>query len=153
MALEKALLTKSLKKALLINTVTKVEIPVQFNPEEYTLSRDINYAQAAIPGLSAPILQFVNGNMQTLEMELFLDSYEKHKVGDRLSTKHNPTCGCSSTKSPTYGDRAVDACAAGAALQLGTRSLFHLRARRAQPTLHHVPAGWYAGTGASQCHV
>src|SRR5207344_1025420 len=44
-------------------------------------NRDINYAQAAIPGLSAPILQFVNGNLQTLEMELFLDSYEKHKVG------------------------------------------------------------------------
>ena len=54
---------------------------MQFNPEEYTLSRDINYAQAAIPGLSAPILQFVNGNMQTLEMELFLDTYEEHKVG------------------------------------------------------------------------
>ena len=52
---------------------------MQFNPEEYTLNRDINYAQAAIPGLSAPILQFVNGNMQTLEMELFLDTYEEHK--------------------------------------------------------------------------
>ena len=57
---------------------------MQFNPEEYTLSRDINYAQAAIPGLSAPILQFVNGNMQTLEMELFLDTYEQHKAGSRV---------------------------------------------------------------------
>jgi nucleoid-associated protein YgaU len=74
----------SLEKALLTNTVTGVKIPVQFNPEEYTLSRDINYAQAAIPGLSAPILQFVNGNMQTLEMELFLDSYEQHKVGNTV---------------------------------------------------------------------
>ncbi|HEY4264041.1 MAG TPA: hypothetical protein VGM72_01885 [Micropepsaceae bacterium] len=71
----------ALEKALLTNTVTGMKIPVQFNPEEYTLNRDINYAQAAIPGLSAPILQFVNGNLQTLEMELFLDSYEKHKVG------------------------------------------------------------------------
>lgn len=74
----------SLEKALLSNTVTGVKIPVQFNPEEYTLNRDLNYAQAAIPGLSAPILQFVNGNMQTLEMELFLDSYEKHKVGNTV---------------------------------------------------------------------
>jgi nucleoid-associated protein YgaU len=73
-----------LEKALLTNTVTDVKIPVQFNPEEYTLSRDINYAQAAIPGLSAPILQFVNGNMQTLEMELFLDSYEQHKIGNTV---------------------------------------------------------------------
>ena len=71
----------SLEKALLTNTATGARIAVQFNPEEYTLSRDINYAQAAIPGLSAPILQFVNGNMQTLEMELFLDSYEQHKAG------------------------------------------------------------------------
>src|SRR6201991_2063253 len=74
----------SLEKALLTNTVTGDKIPVQFNPEEYTLNRDINYAQAAIPGLSAPILQFVNGNLQTLEMELFLDTYEQHKVGNKV---------------------------------------------------------------------
>jgi nucleoid-associated protein YgaU len=74
----------SLEKALLTNTVTGEKIPVQFNPEEYTLNRDINYAQASIPGLSAPILQFVSGNLQTLEMELFLDSYEKHKVGSTV---------------------------------------------------------------------
>jgi len=73
-----------LEKALITNTVTGEKIPVQFNPEEYTQNREINYAQAAIPGLSAPILQFVNGNMQTLEMELFLDSYEEHKVGSAV---------------------------------------------------------------------
>jgi len=76
-----------LEKALITNTVTGVKIPVQFNPEEYTQSREINYAVAAIPGLSAPILQFVNGNMQTLEMELFLDSYEEHKVGSAIVNK------------------------------------------------------------------
>src|SRR5215510_5016999 len=74
----------SLEHALITNTVTGAKIPVQFNPEEYTVSRDINYAQATIPGLSAPILQFVNGNMQTLEMELFLDTYEQHKVGSKV---------------------------------------------------------------------
>jgi len=73
----------SLEKAVLTNTVSGARIPVQFNPEEYTLNREINYAQAAIPGLSAPILQFVNGNLQTLQMELFLDSYEQHKAGSK----------------------------------------------------------------------
>ena len=34
--------------------------------------------------MSAPLLQFVNGNMQTLEMELFLDTYEEHKAGSRV---------------------------------------------------------------------
>lgn len=73
----------SLEKALITNTVSGTRISVQFNPEEYTLNREISYAQAAIPGLSAPILQFVHGNMQTLQMELFLDSYEQHKVGSK----------------------------------------------------------------------
>ncbi len=73
----------SLEKALLTNMVTGDRIPVMFNPEEYSLNKDINYAQTGVPGLSAPILQFVHGNMQTLEMELFLDTYEAHRNGSR----------------------------------------------------------------------
>jgi hypothetical protein len=53
-------------------------IPVMFNPEEYSINRDNNFAQTAVPGLSAPILQFVHGNMQTLEMELLVDTFEAH---------------------------------------------------------------------------
>ncbi len=74
----------ALEKALITNTVSGESIPVLYNPEEYTLNRDINFAQAAIPGLSAPILQFVNGNLQTLDMELFLDTYEEHKAGNKV---------------------------------------------------------------------
>jgi nucleoid-associated protein YgaU len=74
----------SLEKALLVNDVTGDRIPVLFNPEEYTLNKDINYAQAVVPGLSSPLIQFVNGNMQTLEMELFLDTYEEHREGNRV---------------------------------------------------------------------
>ena len=76
-----------LEKALITNTVTGNPIPVLFNPEEYTLNKDINYAQTGIPGLSGPILQFVNGNLQTLEMELFLDSYETHRANNRVLTQ------------------------------------------------------------------
>lgn len=72
------------EKALVINTVTGDRIPVMFNPEEYTVDRDINYAQTAIPGLSAPILQFVSGGSQSLEMELFLDTLEVHRAADRV---------------------------------------------------------------------
>lgn len=72
-----------LEKATVTNTVSGDRIPVLFNPEEYSLKRDINYAQAAVPGLSAPIIQFVNGNMQTLDMELLLDTYEQHAEGGR----------------------------------------------------------------------
>lgn len=56
---------------------------VLFNPEEYTLNKDNNFASQAIPGLSGPLLQFVNGNMRTLEMELFFDTNEPpHDVRD-----------------------------------------------------------------------
>jgi nucleoid-associated protein YgaU len=75
----------ALEKAKITNTVTNESpIEVMFNPEEYTVNKDNNFAQQAIPGLSAPILQFVNGNMQTLEMELFLDTYESNKSNNRV---------------------------------------------------------------------
>ena len=68
----------ALEKALITNTATGERIAVMFNPEEYTLNRENNFAQMAVPGLSAPLIQFVSGNQQTLEMELFLDTYEAH---------------------------------------------------------------------------
>jgi len=54
---------------------TGEEFEVMFNPEEYTLNKDNNFASQAIPGLSGPILQFVHGNMRTLEMTLFCDTH------------------------------------------------------------------------------
>ncbi len=74
----------ALEKALITNCDTGEAIPVLFNPEEYTLSRDNNFAQMAVPGLQSPLLQFVNGSLQTLEMELLLDTYEEHRYGDRV---------------------------------------------------------------------
>jgi nucleoid-associated protein YgaU len=65
-----------LEKATITDTVSGLRVPVLFNPEEYTVNRELTYAQVAVPGLSAPIVQFVHGNAQTLEMELLVDSYE-----------------------------------------------------------------------------
>ena len=73
----------ALEKAVITNTISGNKIPVMFNPSDYTVSQDINYAQAAIPGLSQPLLQFVNGNVPTLEMELFLDTNENVQVNGR----------------------------------------------------------------------
>lgn len=81
-----------LEKAVITNTNSGARITVQFNPEEYTVNRDVNYAQAAVPGLSAPLLQFAHGNMQTLDLELLLDTYETHpgpgatQAGDDVRT-------------------------------------------------------------------
>ncbi len=72
------------EKAIITNTVTGERIPVQFNPEEYTVKKDVNYAQTTVPGLSAPIIQFTHGNLQTLDMKLFLDTYEENREGSRV---------------------------------------------------------------------
>jgi nucleoid-associated protein YgaU len=64
-------------KQLTITVVhTRNVIKVDYNPEEYTLSKDNNFAAQNIPGLGSPIVQFVNGNQRTLEIELYFDSYD-----------------------------------------------------------------------------
>jgi hypothetical protein len=66
-----------LSKALITIEHTGEQIPVMFNPEEYSLNQDNNFASQNVPGLSGPILQFVHGNMRTLEMELFFDTTDQ----------------------------------------------------------------------------
>lgn len=78
-----------LEKALITNSDTGQSYPVLFNPEEYTVNRDNNFAQVAVPGLQAPLLQFIHGNMQTLEMELLIDSYESHSVNGKAINAAN----------------------------------------------------------------
>jgi len=55
---------------------TGEELSAQFNPEEYTVSHENAIAQHAVPGLSGPILQFTNGSLQTVDLELFFDTWD-----------------------------------------------------------------------------
>jgi nucleoid-associated protein YgaU len=69
---------------------------VLFNPTEYSFERSNSYKAAPVPGLSSPLLQFVNGESDQLSMELFLDDYtdpegptsqqrkERNSVANRL---------------------------------------------------------------------
>lgn len=66
-----------LTKAKITVEYSGASLDVMFNPEEYSLSRDNNFASQAIPGLSSPLLQFVHGNLRTLDMELLFDTYEQ----------------------------------------------------------------------------
>ncbi|MET9901711.1 peptigoglycan-binding protein LysM [Streptomyces sp. NPDC006446] len=70
-----------LEKASLTNTVTGRRVEVQFNPEEYTLNRETNFAQLPVHGLSAPVVQFLHGSAQTVEMELLVDTTEANPAG------------------------------------------------------------------------
>ncbi|MBJ7601412.1 MAG: peptigoglycan-binding protein LysM [Candidatus Nephthysia bennettiae] len=73
----------ALEYASLTSLDTGDRIEVLFNPNEYTLNKDNNFAQAVVPGLSTPLLQFVSGNLRTLEMELVFDSLEQHTHSSR----------------------------------------------------------------------
>jgi len=66
-----------LTKAKITVEYSGAELEVMFNPEEYSLNRDNNFASQAIPGLSSPLIQFAHGNLRTLDMELLFDTYEK----------------------------------------------------------------------------
>lgn len=48
---------------------------VLFNPKEYRISRSNQFAEAAVPGLPGPLLQFGRGNARTLSMQLYFDTY------------------------------------------------------------------------------
>jgi hypothetical protein len=51
-------------------------VKVLFNPTQYSLNKANQFAEVGIPGLDSPPLQFVRGNVRTLSMQLFFDSYE-----------------------------------------------------------------------------
>ena len=58
------------------------EIAVQFNPNELTFNKSAQFAEAAIPGLDAPVLQFVRGQSETLSVDLFFDTTEDGTLED-----------------------------------------------------------------------
>ncbi|HYB76595.1 MAG TPA: LysM peptidoglycan-binding domain-containing protein [Candidatus Bathyarchaeia archaeon] len=66
----------ALERVNIQNEQTGEKFLAMFNPEEYSLNKDNNYASQAIPGLTSPLLQFVHGNLQTLDMELFFDTFD-----------------------------------------------------------------------------
>jgi hypothetical protein len=64
----------ALEKAVLLVVTTGEAIPVQFNPEEYSLDDSNVFAELPIPGLRTPPVQFVRGAGRSLRVELFFDT-------------------------------------------------------------------------------
>ncbi|WP_148220719.1 CIS tube protein [Xylanimonas cellulosilytica] len=56
---------------------TTDELKVQFNPSSLVLDKSPKIAELAIPGLDAPVRQFVRGLSEKLTVQLFFDSTEK----------------------------------------------------------------------------
>ncbi len=51
-------------------------LPVQFNPTEVTFAKGAQLAEIGIPGIDAPIQQFVRGQAEKLTLDLFFDTTE-----------------------------------------------------------------------------
>jgi nucleoid-associated protein YgaU len=56
------------------------DIPVQYNPTEYSLDKSAQIAEVQIPGLDSPLQQFVRGQSEKLTLDLFFDTTE-HGMG------------------------------------------------------------------------
>ena len=50
-------------------------ISVKFNPTEYAVEYGASFQETPVPGLSNPILQFVNGSAEMLTMDLLFNTY------------------------------------------------------------------------------
>lgn len=67
------------------------EFEVQFNPTEYGLEKANSFAEITIPGLDSPLLQFGNGNAETLNLELLFDVTDGDADGDVRNLTRNLT--------------------------------------------------------------
>lgn len=67
-------------------------IPVLFNPEEYNISRSVNYAKLDIPGTDSPIMQFISGGETALALTLHFDTQNDYikKTSDDVRTYIQP---------------------------------------------------------------
>ena len=51
-----------------------ISIPLCFNPTEYQVSKANSFAEIPIPGLEAPLLQYVRGDSEKLSVEALVDT-------------------------------------------------------------------------------
>ena len=68
-------------------------ITVLFNPTEYSFDRSNSYRATPVPGLGAPLLQFVNGESDQLSMDLFLDDYTDPRGPTSMQQKQDDPLG------------------------------------------------------------
>src|SRR5438552_9388285 len=62
-------------------------IYAMFNPEKYTISKSAQLVDVNIPGLDAPVVQFVRGQNEKINMDLFFDTTDKGMADDVLDVR------------------------------------------------------------------
>jgi hypothetical protein len=52
-----------------------------YNPEKYSVTKSVQYAEIGIPGLDEPVLQFVRGQNEKVTFDLLFDTTEQGMTG------------------------------------------------------------------------
>jgi hypothetical protein len=65
---------------LTITTEDGKKIKARYNPEKYSVSKGVQFAEIGIPGLNSPVIQFVRGQNEKVTLELFFDTTEQGMV-------------------------------------------------------------------------
>jgi nucleoid-associated protein YgaU len=66
----------------LLGSYKGIRSKVSFNPAEYSLQKGNQFSSTPLPGLSNPIVSFVNGDADVLTMDLFFDTYTDKESAD-----------------------------------------------------------------------
>jgi nucleoid-associated protein YgaU len=64
------------------------EIQLLYNPSELSFEKSVQLAEITIPGLNAPLQQFVRGQAEKLSVELFFDSTDRGMGNGATSVTH-----------------------------------------------------------------
>jgi nucleoid-associated protein YgaU len=59
---------------LTMTTEAGLVIPALYNPEKYSVTKSVQYAEIGIPGLNEPVLQFIRGQNEKVTLDLFFDT-------------------------------------------------------------------------------
>jgi Contractile injection system tube protein len=70
----------------------KTRFEADYNPTEFTLSKNVQFAEHPIPGLDSPILQFVRGQAETTSLDLFFDTSDDGmgRTATAVTTRTDP---------------------------------------------------------------
>ena len=86
-----------IRECTIYNCDTKEAIICQFNPSDLPRDRSVNYATITSPGMAYPLIQFVNGEAEDVDIQLFLYDREdtwrlknfENFIEQLLPPKHN----------------------------------------------------------------
>ena len=88
---------RNIRDCVFYNMDTKIAIKCQYNPTNLPRSRSVNYATITSPGMAYPLIYFVSGEAEDLDIELLFHNMDSSKQLDNfenflnslLPPKHN----------------------------------------------------------------